>query len=101
MRTHWLKAKWHRPFEIHEGPGTRKFNCKDHGWRMAHPPKRRDALWIMAINRSKAVRQGMLGLVKHDVVGARYGHHDHESVPVILNFAVELRSFALQFSDRL
>jgi hypothetical protein len=23
----------------------------------------------------------MLGLVKHDVVRARYGHHDHESVP--------------------
>jgi hypothetical protein len=52
-------------------------------------------------NRSKAIRQGMLGLVKHDVVSARYGHHDHESVPVILNFAAELRSFALQFSDRL
>jgi hypothetical protein len=51
-------------------------------------------------NRSKAIRQRMLGLVKHDVVRARYGHHDHESVPVILNFAVELRSFALQFSDR-
>ena len=42
----------------------------------------------------------MPGLVKHDVVRARYGHHDHESVPVILNFSVELRSFALQFSDR-
>jgi hypothetical protein len=42
----------------------------------------------------------MLGLVKHDIVRARYGHQDHESVPVILNFAVELRSFALQFSDR-
>jgi hypothetical protein len=27
----------------------------------------------------------MLGLVKHDVVRARYGHHDDESVPVILN----------------
>jgi hypothetical protein len=42
----------------------------------------------------------MLGLVKHDVVRARYGHDDHESVPVILNFAAKLRSFALQFSDR-
>jgi hypothetical protein len=52
-------------------------------------------------NRSKAIRQRMPGLVKHDVVRARHGHHDHESVPVILNFTVELRSFALQFSDRL
>jgi hypothetical protein len=51
-------------------------------------------------NRSKAIRQRMLGLVKHDVVRARYGHHDHESVSVILNFAAELRSFALQFGDR-
>ena len=51
-------------------------------------------------NRSKAIRQRMPGLVKHDVVRAGYGHHDHESVPVILNFAAELRSFALQFSDR-
>jgi hypothetical protein len=42
----------------------------------------------------------MLGLVKHDVVRARYAHHDHESEPVILNLAVELSSFALQFSDR-
>jgi hypothetical protein len=42
----------------------------------------------------------MLGLIKHDVVSARHGHHDHESVPVILNFAVEFRSFTLQFSDR-
>jgi hypothetical protein len=42
----------------------------------------------------------MPGLIKHDVVRARYGHNDHESVPVILNFAAELRSFALQFSDR-
>ena len=53
-----------------------------------------------AFNRSKAIRKRMLGLVKHDVVRARYGHHDHESEPVILNFAAELRSFALQFSDR-
>jgi hypothetical protein len=42
----------------------------------------------------------MFRLVKHDVVRTRYGHHDHESVPVILNFAAELCSFALQFSDR-
>jgi hypothetical protein len=42
----------------------------------------------------------MLGLVKQDFVRARYGQHEHEAVPVILNFAVELRSFALQFSDR-
>jgi len=48
----------------------------------------------------KAIRQRMLGLVKHNVVRARYGHHDHEPVPVILNFAAELRSLALQFSDR-
>ena len=53
-----------------------------------------------AFNRSKAIRQRMLGLVKHDVVRARYSHHDHESEPVILNFAAELRSFALQFSNR-
>src|ERR1700691_1545050 len=52
-------------------------------------------------DRSKAVRQRMLGLVKHDVVHARYGHHDHESVPVILNFASEFRSFTLQLSHRL
>ena len=51
-------------------------------------------------NRSKAIRQRMPGLVKHDVVRARYGHHNHESVPLILNFAAELRSFAFQFSDR-
>src|ERR1700678_3901736 len=55
---------------------------------------------VFPFNRSKAIRQRMLGLVKHDVVRARYGHHDHESVPVILNFAAELCSFALQFSDR-
>jgi hypothetical protein len=42
----------------------------------------------------KDIRQRMLGLVKHHVVRARYGHHDHESVPMILNFAAELRSFA-------
>jgi hypothetical protein len=42
----------------------------------------------------------MLGLVKHNVVRAIYGQHGHKSPPVILNFAVELRSFALQFSDR-
>jgi hypothetical protein len=42
----------------------------------------------------------MLGLIKHDVVRAGYGHHDHESVPVILNFAVELGSSAVQFRDR-
>ena len=41
----------------------------------------------------------MPGLVEHDVVRAWYGHLDHESVSVILNFAVELRSFGLQFSD--
>jgi hypothetical protein len=51
-------------------------------------------------NRSKAVRQRMLGLVKHDVVRARYGHRNHETVALILNFAAELRSFALQFGDR-
>ena len=43
----------------------------------------------------------MLGLVKHYVVRTRYGHHDHEAIAVILNFAAEIRSFALQFSDRL
>ena len=56
--------------------------------------------YILDFQWSKAIRQRMLGLVKHDVVRARYGHHDHEPVPVILNFAAELRSFALQFSDR-
>jgi hypothetical protein len=55
---------------------------------------------LTSFKRSKAVRQRMLGLVKHDVVRAGYGHHNHESVPVILNFAAELRSFVLQFSDR-
>src|ERR1700723_781562 len=43
----------------------------------------------------------MPGLVKHDVVRARYGHHDHQSEPTVLNFAAELGSFALQLSDRL
>ena len=42
----------------------------------------------------------MLGLVKHDVVRTRYGHHDHESVSVILNFTTELRPFGAQFSHR-
>src|SRR5205085_1377715 len=41
----------------------------------------------------------MLGLVKHDVIRAGYGHHDHESISAILNFAAELRSSALQFSE--
>ena len=43
----------------------------------------------------------MFGLVKHHVVCARYGHHDHESPSVILHFAVELCPFTLQFNDRL
>lgn len=42
----------------------------------------------------------MLRLVENDVVRARHGHHDHESIAVILNCGAELRALALQFRDR-
>jgi len=38
---------------------------------------------------------------KHDVVRARYGHHDHGVRTRDPELAVELRSSGLEFSDRL